>query len=155
MRGTRERPLRARHVHTCARWTSAPDRRAPCLCRAGDPQHKLAVVVATNARPGPQLNYERMHRLATALYEDLGLASAHDAAAASSARSSRAASPGASSASSAASPTSMRAFLARAGGLNRGVQLQRQRSMSLGGGSLASRSSSTSSLSSMSYTRGK
>lgn len=39
-----------------------------------DPEHRLAVVVVTNARPGPKAHYERMYRLATVLYEDLGLA---------------------------------------------------------------------------------
>ena len=39
-----------------------------------DPQHKLAVVVVCNARPGAQPHHDRMHRLATILYEDLSLA---------------------------------------------------------------------------------
>ena len=47
-----------------------------------DPEHKLAVVIVTNARPGPKLHYERMHRLSTLLYEDLGLVPDRDAKAA-------------------------------------------------------------------------
>ena len=39
-----------------------------------DPLHKLSVVIVCNARPGPKPHHERMHRLATVLYEDLGLA---------------------------------------------------------------------------------
>ena len=38
-----------------------------------DPQHRLAMVIVTNARPGPKPHYERMHRIATILYEELGL----------------------------------------------------------------------------------
>ncbi len=39
-----------------------------------DPLHGLSAVIVCNARPGPKLHHERMHRLATILYEDLGLA---------------------------------------------------------------------------------
>ena len=41
---------------------------------AAQAPRRLAVVVVTNARPGPKAHYERMYRLATVLYEDLGLA---------------------------------------------------------------------------------
>lgn len=39
-----------------------------------DPVHKLAMCVACNTRPGPKHHYERMARISTALYEDLGIA---------------------------------------------------------------------------------
>ena len=39
-----------------------------------DPVHKLAVVIVCNTRPGPKHHYERMCNIATAVYEDLGLA---------------------------------------------------------------------------------
>ena len=39
-----------------------------------DPQHRLSVVIVCNACPGSKPHHDRMHRLATILYEDLGLA---------------------------------------------------------------------------------
>ena len=38
-----------------------------------DPLHGLSVVIVCNARPGPRPHHERMRRLTTLLYEDLGL----------------------------------------------------------------------------------
>ena len=38
-----------------------------------DPEAQLVAAVAFNRRCGPEANAERMHRVATALYEDLGL----------------------------------------------------------------------------------
>ena len=40
----------------------------------GDPVHDVAVAVAANGKPGPDRNLERMNRICTSLYEDLGLA---------------------------------------------------------------------------------
>ena len=39
-----------------------------------DPEHRLSVVIVCNTRPGPKHHYERMCSIATAVYEDLGLA---------------------------------------------------------------------------------
>jgi len=39
-----------------------------------DPLHKLSAVIVCNTRPGPKIHHERAVRIATAIYEDLGLA---------------------------------------------------------------------------------
>ena len=40
-----------------------------------DPRKRIAACVACNCRPGPKRHYERMARIASAMYEDFGLAS--------------------------------------------------------------------------------
>lgn len=42
-----------------------------------DPVQRLAAVIVCNTRPGPKLHYERMVRIATAIYEDMGLDGNH------------------------------------------------------------------------------
>ena len=45
-----------------------------------DPVHKISAVIMCNTRPGPKHHYERMARIATVLYEDLGISTGANAA---------------------------------------------------------------------------